>query len=92
MTDARLDWALRIGALCNTARLADAQGQGAPGDPMELALLAAAEEGGQSRATLADRFPKRRDHAFDPDVKMMATVHDKGGRCADRRGRSRRRF
>ena len=81
MTDARLDWALRIGALCNTARLADAQGQGAPGDPMELALLAAAEEGGQFRATLADRFPKLRDHAFDPDAKIWQPSRTMGAVC-----------
>lgn len=64
-----LELALRTGAACTTAEL----GQGArkgTGDPMELALLAAANQGGVA-------LPERRleQHAFDPERRMMATVH-----------------
>jgi Ca2+-transporting ATPase len=69
-----LAWALRIGALCSTASL----GQGADGrsgDPMELALLAAARDAGQGRDGVLGDHPQLAQHAFDPDSKMMATVH-----------------
>jgi calcium-translocating P-type ATPase len=62
----------RAAASCNNARL-DAQGQ-APGDPTEVALLAAAQSLG------ADVDPDRRESArlhqynFDPQLKLMTTL------------------
>ncbi|MEB8386672.1 cation-transporting P-type ATPase [Rhodobacteraceae bacterium KMM 6894] len=78
-TDRQLGMVLRIGALCNDAALAQAD-QGPSGDPMELALLRVARDAGQGRDTLQQAYDEVREHAFDQDTKMMATVHrDKDG-------------
>ncbi|WP_439154453.1 cation-translocating P-type ATPase [Yoonia sp.] len=79
-----LAWALRVGALCNTAEMGDGSRQGQVGDPMEVALLRAAESAGFGRDRLDTDLPETREHAFDPDRKMMATVHrdDDGYRFA----------
>ena len=72
--DPRLGWALRIGALCNSASLGhDDDGQS--GDPMEVALLVAADDLKLPRERLQEAYPQVRLHAFDPDAKMMASVH-----------------
>ena len=65
--------ALEIGALCNNAVLRD--GDEGVGDPLEVALLVASEAGGVRRAELLQRAPERREVAFDPELKLMATVH-----------------
>jgi len=72
--DQRLRRALEIAALCNNAELHPGQPDGV-GDPMEVALLAASHDGGVDREALVREQPERREVAFDPDVKMMATVH-----------------
>ena len=41
--DDRLAWALRVGALCNSAELGDGSEDGRAGDPMEIALLSVAK-------------------------------------------------
>ncbi len=69
--------ALEVGALCNNASL---QGEGAVGDPLEVALLEASAKGGLRRNQLVEKTPEVHEEAFDPDVKMMATYHqDSGG-------------
>jgi len=79
--DDRLDWAIRIGALCTNADLGDGVDEGRAGDPMELALLQVADQAGLSRLALERDFPEIREHAFDPSVRMMATVHKDGDHC-----------
>ena len=74
---AQLDQALRIGVLCNDATLGGADGTDS-GDPMEVALLAAAQRRGAGREALLKDMPKVATHPFDPDLKMMATVHAAG--------------
>ncbi|MGI9416287.1 MAG: cation-translocating P-type ATPase [Geminicoccaceae bacterium] len=77
--DERLAWALRIGVLCTNATLPDDGGPAdakATGDPMEQALLQAGREAGMKRPSLLDVYSEIEEHAFDPDLKMMATVHD----------------
>ncbi|MFP4063625.1 MAG: cation-translocating P-type ATPase, partial [Halochromatium sp.] len=87
--------ALEIGVLCNNAELgdraqlskADAKADavsGATGDPTEISLLEAAALAGVHRAELLERWPEQREFSFDPDLKMMATVHqrDDGFRIA----------
>jgi Ca2+-transporting ATPase len=59
--------ALEIAALCNNATLPSV------GDPLELALLEGAR--GVSRP-----LPRVREEAFDPSLRMMATVHRDGDR------------
>ncbi len=72
--------ALRAGVLCNNASLSekadDGNGQAAGvGDPMEVALLEAGRDAGFERDELLERMPEDHEEAFDPDTKMMATVH-----------------
>jgi Ca2+-transporting ATPase len=72
--------ALRVGALCTNAALHDS-GRGdveAVGDPTEVALLVAARKAGLVRADLVEKTPELREIAFDPDLKLMATVHHNG--------------
>ncbi len=76
--DARLGLALTIGALCNTAEPGAGAAAERSGDPMEIALLNAAEAAGLARRPLRERYPQVAEHAFDPDRKMMATVHADG--------------
>ncbi|WP_101067707.1 cation-translocating P-type ATPase [Roseovarius salinarum] len=61
-------------ALCNDARLGTPDADPA-GDPTEIALLAAARAAGIERAALVEGRPEIAREAFDPDTKMMATVH-----------------
>ena len=67
--------ALRIGALCNNASLENGE---IIGDPMEGALLVAAEGAGLDQAALLSDAPEVREVAFDSVSKMMATVHVAG--------------
>jgi Ca2+-transporting ATPase len=78
--DKALGWAIRIGALCTNAELGDGGEDGHAGDPMELALLQAAVQAGLSQSELLKDFPEIREHAFDPAIRMMATVHEDGDR------------
>jgi magnesium-transporting ATPase (P-type) len=70
---------LRIGHLCNTARLLPPAAPGAPwglaGDPTEGALLVAAAKAGLDHAFDARMRPVVRKLAFDPRRKRMSTVH-----------------
>jgi len=45
------------------------------GDPTELALCAAGEALGLRRPSLLAAFPEVGEEAFDPEIKMMATLH-----------------
>ena len=65
--------ALEVAVLCNNASLEG-------GDPMEVALLRAGQWGGLRRRDLLKEAPKEHEEAFDPETRMMATVHD--GRVA----------
>jgi P-type Ca2+ transporter type 2C len=70
--------ALRIGALCSNASLGP-RGD-STGDPLEIALLAAAAAAGCERERLLRELPEVREEAFDATQKMMATIHrDPGG-------------
>ena len=68
-SDPSVELALRTGAACTTAELGQGNRTGT-GDPMELALLEAADRVGVA-------LPEKRfeQHAFDPERRMMATVH-----------------
>lgn len=65
--------ALEVAVLCSNAELSDTGAD--VGDPMEIALLHAARERGLDAASLRAAAPELREVAFDPDLKMMATVH-----------------
>lgn len=73
--------ALETGVLCNNASLGGApgtDGPGAVGDPLEVALLAAGAKAGLSRESLTSGLPEVREVAFDPDARLMATLHAAG--------------
>ena len=81
--------ALRIGALCNNAALHVREGDGrveAVGDPTEVALLVAARKAGLERGALLAQAPERAEIAFDPDLKLMATLHGDGAAFAAVKG------
>ncbi len=72
--------ALTIAVLCNDAALSDGKDGGsriAVGDPTEVALLRAGLEARLDRDDLLDGLPEIREEAFDPDIKIMATIHRK---------------
>lgn len=68
--------ALRVSVLCNNAELHNQEdGNDDVGDPLEVALLQGAFQAGLTRKALLEEYPEEREIAFDPEVKMMATVH-----------------
>ena len=80
--NALLRQALEVGVLCNDASLRqsdDDKKASSVGDPSEVALLVAGAKAGLDRKQLVDETPEVREVAFDPDIKMMATVHESDG-------------
>ncbi|MFO8033604.1 MAG: cation-transporting P-type ATPase [Candidatus Bipolaricaulota bacterium] len=71
--------ALEVGVLCNNAVLNHSENDESRGvgDPMEGALLAAGSLAGMHREELLTSSPEVREEAFDPEVKMMATYHQR---------------
>jgi Ca2+-transporting ATPase len=75
--------ALEVGLLCNNASLDPGQREEettAVGDPLEVALLVAGAKAGLTRDDLTEERPEVREVAFDPQVKMMATFHQRDSR------------
>lgn len=71
-----LGLALRIGALCNDAKLDRAADTTTVlGDPTEAALIVAAEKAGPDRAGLERDYPRIREIPFSSEAKRMVTVH-----------------
>ena len=73
--------ALRVGVLCNNASI-DKTGDkpGAVGEPVEVALLYAADKAGIDRKELSAVMEEVREEAFDPERKMMATWNRSNGK------------
>jgi Ca2+-transporting ATPase len=67
-----LELALRIGALCNDAKM---DGATVLGDPTEAALIVAAEKAGLERVVLDQDYPRVHEVPFSSETKRMATVH-----------------
>jgi Ca2+-transporting ATPase len=76
-----LQLALRIGALCNDAKM---DGATVLGDPTEAALIVAAEKAGLERVVLERAYPRVHEVPFSSETKRMATVHEtpEGGNVA----------
>jgi Ca2+-transporting ATPase len=76
IADPSLLLALRIGALCNDARLDRATSSVTVlGDPTEAALIVVAEKAGLDRAQMERDFPRIEEVPFSSETKRMATVH-----------------
>ncbi len=74
--DEHLALALRIGLLCNDAKVERSDGRNTVlGDPTEAALIVVAEKAGMSQAGLASEFPRLSEVPFDSTSKRMVTVH-----------------
>jgi calcium-translocating P-type ATPase len=70
----------RVAALCNDARLVEAEGDWlVEGDPMEGALLALAGKLGLDRADAEAQAPRIAEIPFDSTDRYMATLHRVGG-------------
>ena len=68
--------ALRIGALCNDAKLMRSDSKTTVlGDPTEAALIVAAEKAGFDLEELGRIYPRVRELPFNSDTKLMVTVH-----------------
>ena len=75
-----LEQSLRVGVLCNNAAVNTESGDViSVGEPTEVALLVAGRKAGIERDALTNEMPEAREEAFDPEVKMMATIHEQGG-------------
>ena len=72
----RLRLALRIGMLCNDAKV-ERSGAGTTvlGDPTEGALIVAAEQAGVDAAALQLAYPRVAEVPFSSETKRMLTVH-----------------
>ena len=72
--------AIEVGVLCNNASLRKDEADEGPssiGEPTEVALLVAGAKAGIDRHALMDDIPEVHEEAFDPQVKMMATFHQR---------------
>ena len=76
LSDPRLSLAIRVGALCNDARIDRTDGgEFVLGDPTEAALLVAAEKAGMTRQSLHRDYPRIDEVPFDSHTKKMVTIH-----------------
>ncbi len=74
--DEQLSLALRIGMLCNDAKVYHDGGLDTVlGDPTEAALIVVAEKAGMKRNLLGSDFPRLSEVPFDSASKRMITVH-----------------
>ena len=74
--DEHLTLALRIGMLCNDAKVERSNGnETVLGDPTEAALIVVAEKAKISLADLTTQYPRISEVPFDSVSKSMSTVH-----------------
>jgi len=75
-SDENLSMALRIGMLCNDARIERREGSNnVLGDPTEAALIVVGEKAGMKQDSLVDGFPRLSEVPFDSVSKRMVTIH-----------------
>jgi Ca2+-transporting ATPase len=76
---------IEVGVLCNNAVLSPSSEVNpkakSVGDPTEVALLNLGARTSIFREDLLKTRPELLEEAFDPELKMMATVHQSDGRC-----------
>lgn len=81
-SSARVRELLQIAVLCNNAELrtAASDDKHAIGDPTEVALLLAADRCGVQSAECRRRLPELLEVPFEPETKLMATLHAQADR------------
>ena len=69
---------LKVGVLCNEASLtiSDGKVEETIGEPMEIALKILGRKADNSEDQLSEELPEVEKDAFDPKLKMMATIHE----------------
>jgi Ca2+-transporting ATPase len=71
---------LRAGILCNEATLAEGTGEGIQGDPVDTALIKAAQAAGLDLEQVRKDAPRIDGIPFSSERKLMTSVHYQGGR------------
>jgi Ca2+-transporting ATPase len=66
---------LKIAVLCNNANFAYKKDEVSSGDPMEIALLELGAKFDINRKELLEYLPELKEEAFNPEIRMMATIH-----------------
>jgi Ca2+-transporting ATPase len=75
--DSDLEQLLRIGTLCNNARLQDSsEGWSILGDPTEGALIVLAAKAGIDQNEQRNAYPRINEIPFESARKMMTTIHE----------------
>jgi len=80
LDDPDLDMALKIGTLCNDARLLKHENEKEDewmirGDPTEASLVVVSEKAGQHKDSLEDAYRRIEELPFNSAIKFMATFH-----------------
>ena len=77
--------AIETGVLCNNAHLAEKNEDGlrGTGDPLEIALLAAADDLSMDPDTIQSEWERVKEAAFNPEQKMMAVWNRKAEDSGD---------
>ncbi len=85
--DAEVRRAIEVGLLCTNASLEREGGRWLrSGDPMEQALLAVGHAADITPREILAAWPEVREEAFDPDTRMMRTVHRRADDADDADG------
>ncbi len=71
-----LEGAVEVAVLCNDAEWSSAGRAEAIGDPLEIALLELGPKAAIDVAVLQERLRRIGVHAFTPESRMMATLHE----------------
>jgi Ca2+-transporting ATPase len=67
---------IEIGILCNNSDIKQTDGEwGIDGEPTEGALIVLAKKAGIDHKEVHSKHTRIKEHPFDPDRKMMSTVH-----------------
>jgi len=80
LAEGALSEVLRAGVLCNEATVEDGMTPQIIGDPVDTALLRAAQLAGLDSARTRADYPKVNEIPFSSERKMMTTVHQHDGR------------
>ncbi len=81
VNDGTLAEVLRAGVLCNEATIEDGSDAKIIGDPVDTAMLRAAQQAGLDIEGERAGQPKLNEIPFSSERKMMTTIHQRDGHC-----------